>query len=878
MRLREHLRSGLPPTIADHELLRPIAAGSYGDVWLCRNDLTGVFRALKIVWRDSFDSPKPYEREFEAIARFEPISRNHPGFVHILQTGRLPNGFYYIMELADDIRKGCDINVADYTPATLGEVYKCAPSVENAVKIVISLAESLSVLHSAELIHRDIKPSNVIFVGGQPKLADIGLVTAVSEAASIVGTNGFIAPEGSISPQSDLYSLGKLLYEICTGHDRLDFPRLPEGIGTEESLLLEVNQVLLKVCDSDPSKRYATAEAFATELRLLLDGKSIRRVRQLERTLKRTIACFTSILLVGTVAFAFDRFFQTRRSAEDRDTERRIATALLLGTEEVNSGDLLSALGYFANAALLDKRNAREHAIRLGTTAALAPEIIKTWQSDGEYACSSHLGNVLALRSGSTVRVLNAESGDELHQVQSSAQFLALDNKGDVLALAENQSLRLRRLHTGLEILIRFDSKIRHLSFADTGYLAVTTHSGSVYTVFEGIVEKLPLSEVFKAIFSSSGKYLALLGFEGGVEVFETQMNTVLPRRFNHDSIVFYALFLADEHTLITAGSDRKGKCWNISSGAQLAAGIAHSDAISFLAENLEGTFIATASLDSTVKLWRANTYMAKSQAHTLYHPSRVLWTRFAGASSLLSHCADGKTYLWNLLGKAAMFSEIRSDMRIPNKRLINVQGVHLLATNRSVMGTIHGKQIALGFEFQVETIAASKELIAVGTSDQSYSPHMAHIFDASGTPLTEIPHKDGITYVAFSRDGTRIVTCSEDFSASVWDVSTFTPLGPRFKHNNQVRWAEFSEDNQWLVTGSWDETVRIWNIKTGFPITPSISIGNLVEYVTFESPDSILAANSKRHYRISLPRFTEHPGSLLKSPPCPDDSRHAFF
>ena len=57
-----------------------------------------------------------------------------------------------------------------------------------------------------------------------PKLADIGLVADVSEARSFVGTEGYIPPEGPGTPQADLYSLGKVLYEISTGKDRQDFP------------------------------------------------------------------------------------------------------------------------------------------------------------------------------------------------------------------------------------------------------------------------------------------------------------------------------------------------------------------------------------------------------------------------------------------------------------------------------------------------------------------------------------------------------------------------------------------------------------------------------------------------------------------------------
>src|SRR6185436_17942685 len=86
---------GAAPEVADHTMLRPIGTGSYGEVWLARNIL-GSHRAIKIIYRRAFDSERPFDREFNGIVNYEPVSRSHPGLVAVLQVGRnAPQEYFY---------------------------------------------------------------------------------------------------------------------------------------------------------------------------------------------------------------------------------------------------------------------------------------------------------------------------------------------------------------------------------------------------------------------------------------------------------------------------------------------------------------------------------------------------------------------------------------------------------------------------------------------------------------------------------------------------------------------------------------------------------------------------------------------------------------
>src|SRR6185437_2406347 len=120
------------------------------------------------------------------------------------------------------------------SPKTLGKEISLHKklSLQECLELGMALSQALAELHKRGLVHRDVKPSNIIFVNGVPKLADIGLVAGVDETRSYVGTEGFIPPEGPGTPQADVFSLGKVLYEASTGKDRQDFPELPTLLDT----------------------------------------------------------------------------------------------------------------------------------------------------------------------------------------------------------------------------------------------------------------------------------------------------------------------------------------------------------------------------------------------------------------------------------------------------------------------------------------------------------------------------------------------------------------------------------------------------------------------------------------------------------------------
>ena len=357
------LHALVPPNVPDHKVLRCIGGGSYGEVWLAQHT-SGTYRAVKFVSRQMFQRDRPFEWEFTGMLKYEGVSRAHEGLVDVLQVGRDDAVFFYVMELGDDAFLGREVQPERYVPKTLrSEIdHRGRLPFADCLQIALSLTSALGHLHRHGLVHRDVKPANVIFVNGQPKLADIGLVAEVHAARSYVGTEGFIPPEGPGTAQADLFALGKTMYEMATGKDRKEFPALPTDLAgsPDHERLLEFNEVILKACANDPSARYQTAAEMLSDLALLQSGKSVRHARALERrleTAKKLGRVAAVLALLAAVGYFFAQIEARRARNAERTANEHLVKAYLAqaraGRISGVPGQRLESLKAIATAAKL---------------------------------------------------------------------------------------------------------------------------------------------------------------------------------------------------------------------------------------------------------------------------------------------------------------------------------------------------------------------------------------------------------------------------------------------------------------------------------------------------------------------------------------------
>jgi formylglycine-generating enzyme required for sulfatase activity len=285
LRPMQAVATWVPPTEFDEFcLVRPLGHGAMGVVYLAHDQTLDRQVAVKFIASNQPDARvlSSFQTEARAIARLQ-----HPNVVTVFRVGEVQGRPYIVSEYLEG--------------KSLSDLALPLPW-RRALGLGVGLARGLVEAHRQGVLHRDVKPSNVLLTTeGEVKLLDFGLA-ALGAVGDTVGLSGVRAPAGTplymapelfagtaASPRSDLYALGLILYELCTGTLPMNL-RVPAASQAEQgtansaessrhgsaSLIARVPGIdpdfaaLIERClRVDPEERFATAEALCAELERL---------------------------------------------------------------------------------------------------------------------------------------------------------------------------------------------------------------------------------------------------------------------------------------------------------------------------------------------------------------------------------------------------------------------------------------------------------------------------------------------------------------------------------------------------------------------------------------------------------------------------------
>ena len=276
----------LSPTPSTDALLGEQLDEYHIDAVLGRGGMARVYRghdtnldrhvAIKVIdspFQSDSDHIERFKREAQTIAQLE-----HPHIIRLYRFGQKDDLIYMAMQYIEGV------DLEDVLKKKREEETLIEP--DRAREIITQICESLDYAHEQNVIHRDIKPSNILLnEEGEAFLTDFGLalMTEMGTRGEVFGSPRYIPPEQAMSsanvvPQSDLYSVGVILYEMFTGIAPFDaddpleiamkhmseIPKSPSELRPEISPELEV--LLLKALEKDPEDRYQSGAEIISEL------------------------------------------------------------------------------------------------------------------------------------------------------------------------------------------------------------------------------------------------------------------------------------------------------------------------------------------------------------------------------------------------------------------------------------------------------------------------------------------------------------------------------------------------------------------------------------------------------------------------------------
>jgi len=810
-----------------------LGEGGFGEVWLGCHEALKDRRVFKFCFRP--DRIRALKREVTLFRLMKSRIGEHPNVVNLREVYFDEPPYYIEMDYVQgkDLQSWCrQHGGVDQVP------------LETRLEIVAQIADGLQTAHEAGVIHRDIKPGNILLGGKSPqpgdvqaKLSDFGIgqvlseeylagvtkagftQTLVSPNSSQSGTHLYMAPEliagEPASIQSDLYSLGVVLFQLLAGD-----LRLPVTVDWARSVPNSILREDLEHCFcGDPKQRFASASLLA---------RNLRSLRQREEK------------LLAQQAAAAAR----ERAAYRRGLVRAAGVAVVLVA--AFAGLALFAWGQARNAsrnaeAEADQRQLVQEAYREVSQALNQIKIQRTEELFATDPGSALAHLALHLREEPTNRLAGIRLVSALSQrnfslpvgapLQHSGKVNSMHFSPDgirILTASDDKTVRIWHAQTAEpagEPLDHMDSVTLVRSSPDGRLVATGSADGSVwlFDAASGRVEFGPFrhdtrmdTRINALRFSPDGRILASGDSLGMVRLWETLTGQPLAVPIEHADTINSAEFSRQGDRLVTASMDDTARVWDVRTGSPVTPPIEHQSGVLMAQFSPDGTRFVTASADRTARIWDAATGQPRSEA--LRHGGEVNSARFSpDAKWVLTSSLDNTARLWDASTVEPVFGPF-----------MHREGVVAAEFSRDGQFVVTASLDKTARVWEVKTGLPWTEPI----------PHPAEVFSAYFNPAGRelatlagnevflwdirpgqirpevLPHAAAINAAAWSPDGTKVLSVSDDKTARIWTWADGNVASQSLLHDQPVRLAAWGRTGEWILTAA-GSRARVWNAET---------------------------------------------------------------
>jgi WD40 repeat protein len=388
--------------------------------------------------------------------------------------------------------------------------------------------------------------------------------------------------------------------------------------------------------------------------------------------------------------------------------------------------------------------------------------------------------------SGSTARIWNAKSGEELVSLRGhagpirSATFSR--NGKQVLTGSDDNTARIWNADSGEEIAVlkgHADSVTSAAFSPDEDRVLTTSNDGTerIWDLGKGKEILLMKGHSFiSAAFSGDGRRIATVSTDGIARIWDAKSGLEVVVLRGHTDFVRTVALMRDGERAVTGSRDGTARIWDIESGRETAVLKGHTGSVESAAFSQDGKRVVTASADHTARIWDAS-----GGQELVVLKGHIMGVKSAAFSPDGKRVAtgswDGSARIWD--------AETGKETQTPP--------LGCSSTQQGVLSTAfspNGKRLVIG--------SASGNFCIWDVESRKW--------------IGSVPTRAAVWSVAFSPDGRRLVTTSEN-TARIWDAESGVDVVALKGHRDSVWSVAFSPDGTRVLTASSDATVRVWDV-----------------------------------------------------------------